>query len=310
MELKLLSKKEYEDLLESFNQLFKLTFKRDIHPDYLRWRYLENPFEDLLVAVAIDNNKIVANYSASPCNFTFEGNKYKAALSMTTMTHPDYNGRGLFTDLAKLLYSEMEKRGYSMIWGFPNNNSHGIFRTKLEWEDIYEIPTFTLNLQNVKDVAIDEKYFFEFDNDFKNIDIYSNAEKIQVERNAEYYKWRYLNNPVNEYINYSLFYENKHIANVIYKNYGDSVDLVELKGESDEIKLILLKRLIQNLKEQGKSNINCWLNVNSSIYTSFEKLGFQNSAPITYFGGRQLKEGLKYNNYKLWDISMGDSDVY
>lgn len=307
--MKLLNKREYEDFLESFNELFNLTFKRKIHPDYLRWRYLDNPVDDLLVAVAIDNNKIVANYSASPCNLIFDGTLYKTALSMTTMTHPDYNGRGLFTDLAELLYCEMEKRGYSLIWGFPNNNSHGIFQSKLAWEDIYEIPNFTINLQMVKPTLIESDYLFEFDNTFEKIVVYPNS-KIQVEKNVDYYKWRYLSNPVNKYVNYGLIYKDKYRANAIYKNYGDSIDLVELTGDSDEMKLILLKKLIQNLKEQGNNHMNCWLNVNSGLYTSFEKLGFHNTAPVTYFGGRQLGAGIMFNNYKLWEISMGDSDVY
>lgn len=310
MELKLLNAEEYEYYLESINKLFNLTFERDIHPEYLKWRYLQNPLEDLLVAVAIDNNEIVANYSASPCNIIFGEQTYKTALSMTTMTHPEYNGRGLFTKLADLLSSEMTKRGYSLIWGFPNDNSHGIFKSKLGWQDIYEVPTFKLDLSKAKTILIDKVYKFEFDNSFENIKICQSSGSIQVQKNQDFYKWRYTNNPISEYFNYNLKYSDEYKANIVYKYFEDSVDIVEIKGESDEFKLILLQKLIVELKAQGKKYINCWLNVNSNLHNLFEKVGFINTSPITYFGGKSLDGSLEIEKYNLWDISMGDSDVY
>lgn len=310
MELKLLNVEEYEYYLESFNKLFKATFEREIHPNYLMWRYLQNPLEDLLVAVAIENNEIVANYSASPCNISFDGQTYKTALSMTTMTHPKFNGRGLFPKLAELLYSEMTERGYSLIWGFPNNNSHGIFNSKLGWVDIYENPTFKLDLYKTKEILIDTIYSFEFDNSFENIKTYQSKGNIQVQKNQKYYRWRYTNNPISEYFNYSLKYSDEYKANIVYKNFEDSVDIVEINGESDEFKLILLQKMIVELKNQGKRYINCWLNLSNNLHSSFERIGFYNTSPITYFGGKNLGGNLEIDNYKLWNISMGDSDVY
>ncbi|WP_107942123.1 GNAT family N-acetyltransferase [Metasolibacillus fluoroglycofenilyticus] len=310
MELKLLNAEEYEYYLESLNKLFSMTFEREIHPEYLRWRYLQNPSEDLLVAVAIENNEIVANYSASPCSIIFNGQTYKTALSMTTMTHPEYNGRGLFTKLADLLYLEMKKRGYSLIWGFPNNNSHGIFKSKLGWEDIYEIPTFKLELSKTRDILIEKTYTLELDNTFENFKAYPIRRKIQVEKSKEFYKWRYTNNPINEYFNCNLKYLEEYKANIVYKNFGDSVDIVEIEGESDEFKLILLQKLILELKDQGKRDINCWLNISGNLHNLLERIGFYNTSPITYFGGKNLGGNLEICNYKIWDISMGDSDVY
>lgn len=310
MEIKILTKNDFIYYLESLNELFRISFNRNIHPNFLKWRYYDNPCDDLLVAVAIDNNKIIANYSASPHLIENDKTTYKAALSMTTMTHPDYNGLGLFTKLAELLYQEMIRRNYSLIWGFPNNNSHGIFKNKLQWQDIYEIPTFTLNLSTAKMNELDDLYSYGFDNSFDKIVMFSKEKQYQVKKNSAYYKWRYLNNPVNEYYNYYLKDLDVYRANIIYKEYGASIDIVEINGLTDVDKIKLIKNLINIFKEQKKEQINCWLNVNDPLHSAFERIGFTNTMPITYFGARSLDENINIRSYKSWNIFMGDSDVY
>lgn len=310
MELKILNKEEFVSHLESFNELFRIAFKRDIHPEFLKWRYIDNPSDDLLVAVAIENGKIVANYSASPVELYCDGKKYNTALSMTTMTHPDFNGMGLFTKLTELLYAEMTRKDYSLIWGFPNDNSHGIFKKKLEWMDIYEIPTFVLELPEVRHNQEENSFEYGFDSSFGKVVNFPKEGQYQVHKNGDYYRWRYLNNPINEYYNYYLKDSNIYRANIIYKNFGDNIDILEINGLTDGDKITLLKQLINILKEQGKGKISCWLNVNDSLHSTLERIGFYNTAPITYFGARKLDNNININSFKLWDISMGDSDVY
>ena len=43
---------------------------------------------------------------------------------MDTMTHPDYQGQGVFTKLAKACYDITAIDGYRVLYGFPNPYSY------------------------------------------------------------------------------------------------------------------------------------------------------------------------------------------
>lgn len=311
MKFKLLTHSEYRSYLNSLNKLFNVTFKREINPALLEWRYLNNPYDDLLVAVAIENNEIVANYSASPLQISKNGEIVKAAISMTTMTHPDYMGRGLFPLLADMLYNEMKRKNYKLIYGFPNNNSHGSFINKLQWKDIYEIPTFSLLLEDYLEKKIDSSY--EFYNDETFLKIYNEIESKQeicLHKDQSYYKWRYAANPENDYYNLTITNENEVVGNLIYKKYGQAIDILEINGISDAEKEYLVIHLINTVKNSNTGKINSWLSVYDTFHRTLEKLGFKNNEPITYFSYKLLNGIDGYEKYGNWKIQMGDSDVY
>lgn len=115
MEFKFIDKNEYLKRISEFQKLFRSCFNREIPEKFLKWRYIDNPMKNMLVNTALENNKIIANYSVSPCKICINGNIEKAALSMTTMTHPNFRGKGLFPKLAKGLYERMEEDRKSVV---------------------------------------------------------------------------------------------------------------------------------------------------------------------------------------------------
>ena len=68
---------------------------------------------------------------------------------MTTMTHPNYEGKGLFVNLAKMVFDKLAKEGYQFVYTFPNQKSHGIFISKLNFIDIGTIPMLQCDLNNL-----------------------------------------------------------------------------------------------------------------------------------------------------------------
>jgi len=59
--------------------------------------------------------------------------------SMDTMTHPDYQGRGIFTTLAKACYKIAAARGFQVLYGFPNALSYPGFVRRLDWDHTGDI---------------------------------------------------------------------------------------------------------------------------------------------------------------------------
>lgn len=316
MEYRLLDKEEYMNYLQQIVNLFKKSFKREIDEKYLIWRYIQNLKEDLMVCVAVYNDRIVGSYSIFPCELSVNGKIIKAAMSMTTMTDPEFSGRGIFTKLAEKLYFELGKMGYKIVFGFPNNNSHRIFNEKLLWKDIYELPTMSLKQEYLKKNYAKYKinnFSIRKDNDF-NLDyseILNSNSDIRVCKDKEYLRWRFSNNPVNRYTNYIIEKDNKVKCNCIIKFFEDQMDIVEINSIDDNCFEILLKEVIF-VNKDNISQVNTWIQTKSTVRNIYEKLGFVNTIPITYFGAKVLDNmpDIDIYNYNNWTIQMGDSDVY
>jgi len=311
MEYKLLNKREFEKYLIQFEELFNLCFNREIDKSYFHWRYLNNTMNDLLVYVALDNGKLIGNYSVFPCEINIKGEIRKVGLSMTTMTHPNYKGKGIFTTLANKLYQRMKNEGYAAVFGFPNNNSHKIFVNKLGWTDIYEIPS--LSTINTNREYINSNNTIILDNKFElDYSIFiDTCKNIHINKNNQYLKWRFFDNPINDYDNYVLLDNNKLIANCVIKFYNNEMDIVEINCVDYE-KIHMFINNIISLNKEKIIKVNTWMNVTSEFHNVYEKLGFINREPITYFGIKKLDKSLNEDiyNYKEWFIQMSDSDVY
>lgn len=311
------TKNLYFAKLSDLVSLFSKSFHKDIQEDFFKWRYVNNPLGDLLASFEFDNGKLIANYSASPCLVQYNEQIIRTALSMTTMTDPDYSGGGLFTKLAQELYSHMGNIGYHLIWGFPNRYSHRGFIKYLGWFDIYEIPTMTLYLKDINPLQEDVSSDIQEDNlfllDYTNTQRYKNL--IYVVKNETYLRWRYANNPINKYRNFIIAKDKKVSSYCVVKIYSDeSLDIVDLQPSNQEEAEKLIKYVIFFALSQYVMTINTWVPLHFFTHGIFEKIGFVNSAPVTYFGARILDSIQVADDmcraFSNWYIQMGDSDVY
>ncbi|HCS74426.1 MAG TPA: GNAT family N-acetyltransferase [Clostridiales bacterium] len=298
--------------IENIQHLFRRSFNREIERRYIVWRYVDNPLKHTLVSVNYDNGNVTANYSACPCYLSYKSITMKSALSMTTMTDPDYRGKGIFPLLARELYDFICQNGYKMVWGFPNHFSHAKFITSLNWSNIYEIPTMVLNLSSY---TFKGTIQYETDNtfDMSYDDSIIRDDLIHVLKSQIYLKWRYAQNPVNKYYNIVILEHEKVSSYLVFKYYGQCLDIVDFQVVNYDEAEYLLQAVIGIANDHKLSYINCWAPVHHFIHPLCEKYGFRSSTPITYFGGRILDEQLDqkdYLNYSNWYIQMGDSDVY
>ena len=97
------------------------------------WRYATPPLGFCPIAVAVDSNKLVGAYIVWPVQIRVGRSLIPGAQSIDTMTHPDYLGQGIFTQLAKECYKIAAERGYKLLYGFPNPLSYPGFVKKLGW---------------------------------------------------------------------------------------------------------------------------------------------------------------------------------
>lgn len=100
----------------------------------LRWRYCDNPVGQAMGLNAWLGDKLMAHYVCTPIRMRLSGAPACGLLSLNTATHPDAQGRGLFTKLAEATYNEAAERGFSFVIGIANANSTPGFIRKLGFQ--------------------------------------------------------------------------------------------------------------------------------------------------------------------------------
>lgn len=303
---KMFDTEEFIQYVDKFENLYNSCFSCKTDKDKLLWRYINNPCKGIYVNVAIENKKIISNYAVSPILLDVEGRKVKAALSLNTMTHRDYRGKGLFVELANELYEKLENDGFEIVIGFPHYTSNRGFMEKLDWNCVYEIPTLELDLKNRANTTkkVDSINIANVINKYK-----SNNSKVSIYKNEEVLKWRYLKN--REFKYESIQYENSYL---IFKEYKDILNLVDYSISKNEDFDKLIKGLIDLAMYRKKNKITTWFSCYDKKHLYLEKYGFCNKEPITYFGVKILNNFIGDENYilnyKNWDIKMGDDNIY
>jgi GNAT superfamily N-acetyltransferase len=98
---------------------------------YLRWLYAENPCGPVVGFNAREDGRLAAHYVCVPARMRVNGRCANALLSLNTATHPDFQGKGLFTRLAESTYAAGAEEGVELVYGIANANSTPGFVRKL-----------------------------------------------------------------------------------------------------------------------------------------------------------------------------------
>ena len=123
--------------LEAYGRLLNAAFGTDkFNTAALAWRYRDNPAGSVVGADAWDGETLAAHYVTCPLEARIDGAVVKGLLSLNTATHPDYQGRGLFTTLAERAYEVGAGAGYGFVIGVANANSTPGFLRKLAFQDV------------------------------------------------------------------------------------------------------------------------------------------------------------------------------
>lgn len=308
--------KRYQDGDEkAILELFQKTFNRKMTDQYWNWRYKYNPsIKENLINLAWDRKTLAAHYAVSSTKLFVLGKEVNAALSMTTMTDPAYQGRGLFTGLAGDLFDSSK---LDVIFGIPNENSLKGFVNKLNFELLTDIPMLEsdISLQNFKkNENCEEIRSFDdrFDIFFKKVCVEYHIISL---RGKEHLNWRFVDNPQNQY-NILAFIENNKIKGyIVTKLYSDSGhskgDIVDILVEDEIVLNELLSHTLYLLKDKGVSKVNTWFN-DKNLNHVLDRYGFKENGQVFHFIVRDNREEKNESlyNFDNWYVTMSDIDLF
>jgi GNAT superfamily N-acetyltransferase len=108
---------------------------------FFRWKHVENPFgaSPAWVAVEPDGGRIVGFRVFLRWEFVAGGEVVRAVRAVDTATHPDHQGRGVFTRLTLHALAELREDGVAFVFNTPNDRSRPGY-LRMGWELIGRLP--------------------------------------------------------------------------------------------------------------------------------------------------------------------------
>ncbi|MFA4852606.1 MAG: GNAT family N-acetyltransferase [Bacteroidales bacterium] len=103
---------------------------------FLKWEYAYNPVGKIVGFNAFAGDELAAHYVAQPAIVDLFGKERKGLLSLNTATHPNHQGKKLFTTLADMTYKYAAENGFEFVFGVANANSTHGFLTKLGFQHV------------------------------------------------------------------------------------------------------------------------------------------------------------------------------
>jgi hypothetical protein len=306
------------DMLAGVSRLFQRAYGSPLDEAFYAWRFLDNPLGPTMAVVALDGERVVSHYAVCPAIIQAPaGRRVRCAQSMTTMTDPDYAGRGLFLMLADELYGRIANEpGIEIVFGFPNSNSHYAFVNKLGWSDVCPLFFMTRSTHGVPtDTPFEVSDWGEPASIPRARPVPGSVHQPYA-RTPEFIRWRYELNPENRYVLIAPGRASSQTCAVakIYADEDDcsSLDIVDFLGDLtlESISGVVAASL-GYAKSRSLMRVQGWVNLHHPAFAAFERFRFSPSGPITYFGIRPISRGSTVPcDPRSWWITMGDSDVF
>jgi GNAT superfamily N-acetyltransferase len=106
--------------------------------EFFRWKHLSNPFGRSFMILSEDAGRVVGLRAFMRWSFVRDGQLVRAARAVDTATHPEYQGRGIFT---RLTLAALDQLGgeVDVIFNTPNEKSLPGY-LKMGWQVLGRVP--------------------------------------------------------------------------------------------------------------------------------------------------------------------------
>ena len=145
-----------DERLHDFQELFRKVFNRTLSIQYIQKKY-DNSLHNgkYLGFLAYTSGDLpVGFFGVTFYQLEYRGKCHTAAQCGDVMTDPEYQGKGLFTELGRMTQDLARQENLSLIYAFPNQNSFPGFIGKLGWRvtgnmRCYIVPVKALPFESV-----------------------------------------------------------------------------------------------------------------------------------------------------------------
>ena len=106
------------------------------------WRYTKTESGSSPVILAEKDGALVGCYAVWQTRIVCGSEIIPAAQALDIMVAPQHHGKGLFTLMGEAMFRELEARGITMLYGFPNPPSYLGHTHKMNWHHVTDVPRY------------------------------------------------------------------------------------------------------------------------------------------------------------------------
>jgi predicted N-acetyltransferase YhbS len=168
-------------------------------PELFRWKHLDNPFGPSVMLVAENEDRVVGLRAFMRWRFTGGNGQVRAVRAVDTATHPDHQGRGIFSQLTRSALALLPEEGVDLVFNTPNAKS-GPGYLKLGWREVGRLGVAVkggriLRTRSAAPPTIDAMPAREALADPRLSDLLAHAEidasRLETRRDLAFLEWRY-----------------------------------------------------------------------------------------------------------------------
>ncbi|MGG7036353.1 MAG: GNAT family N-acetyltransferase [Flavobacterium sp.] len=281
--------------------------------DIWNFKHVENPFGESYVLVADEEESMIGVRALMQWRWQFQDQIRVSYRAVDTATHPEHQGKGIFTKLTLKALEDVRGDEESFVFNTPNDKSRPGY-LKMGWQEVGKIS-----------VALVPVFFYVFrlfgKNKFdKNTITDDQLEKICENHNTglrvknvlftpksvSYLKWRYEVNPMQQYKVAST--SDWYLAMYVKKHqYFNELRVAETLGVSDSK---MCKQVQQAVLHYALKN-KCVL-ISTADKDLFKLSFFGSYGPMLTF--RTITVSALFKdlalNIKNWSYSLGDLELF
>jgi GNAT superfamily N-acetyltransferase len=107
-------------------------------PELFRWKHLENPFGRSILFVGEAGGRVIGLRAFMRWRFVTGDRTIEAVRAVDTATHPEYQGRGVFSELTRAALEEAREQA-DLVFNTPNEKSLPGY-LKMGWRVVGRVP--------------------------------------------------------------------------------------------------------------------------------------------------------------------------
>lgn len=320
--------------------------------DHVKWRLRPEAADQSILGLAFGSGEkpplCVGSYALLRSNGTLSGSGIKIGQSVDAYVSSDYQGHGIFSELASQVHEVAQLEHIDVLYGILNDTSLPIFQTRLGFRNLGPVPflirplslrsTPLATLRGSSDWRVplvgfpkarkQEKLLFEdvesFTDDHTHVwqSVVTHYELVGVDRSSTYLNYRFVENPMGGYFRYAIYSDSNCLGFVVWtaaekhnRKIGYILEMLHLPNRTD-IGRLLLRFALREMQALHCDLALAWNSSHSYNRAAYRREFF---APLPklfrpihlHFTVRSLNQALDPLLYdaRRWYLSYSDSDT-
>lgn len=300
-------------------ELFQQVFGKEKTLKHWIWEFKLNPYGTQIM-LGFHFNKLVAQCAAIPVMLYAEGKLLKGAQLVDCMSHPRYRAiavrkKGIFAITVQSFFDEFTGKGKdAYLFGFPSYRHYRLGKLLLGYRKVRPISEIVIQPDENGKPLLKELHKKEMEQFENLIEKFAEEDagllKFCLFKSWRYVKWRYLENPVNQYRFLALKPNKgrKPKAFCVVKEEEDAVLVMDI------FNLKLLPEVLKGLRKHFKKPLKMWIPQEHPLTKALDTIPHKIREPEV----KAVPVGRSFDEESLnWDwanenffYTMGDSDLF